>query len=391
MVLPLVALVLIGVGAVSFQVPYLLGQGWGLLQDLLNRRPVEQVRRDPHTDTETLVFLDRVEAILGFAHGYINLADPGSYRHVVQTDRSALAYVVSASPEFEFRHYRWRYPFFGSMPYRGYFNRDAADHEARRLRQRGYDTLVRGISAFSTLGYLPDPLYPFMARFPVHRLANTIIHELAHATLWLTDQDHFNEQFATFVGDEGSRLFVAERYGKDSPEYALIQQSAHDRYQFRSEMVVLRDQLRDLYAQALPEEIMRARKRQIIEGYQLAFAARYDEYYRTDAYRHFSVQPVNNAYLNLFRLYTDDIDIFYDVYRSFDEDFAATVRFFLEFDGTDRDPYELMQEHLLRVALERRLEQRIAFSEAEVAYQREVIGWIAPLVRTGVEEYLAGI
>ena len=333
-------------GGVYLQVPYLLGQGWGLLQDILNRRPVAAVREASHNEPETLVFLDRVEAILEYAHEFVGLADPGSYRHIVQTDRSAIAYVVSASPEFEFRHYRWRYPLFGAMPYRGYFNRAAAEREAERLGQRGYDTLVRGISAFSTLGYLPDPLYPFMQRFPVHRLANLILHELGHATLWLPGEDHFNEQFATFVGDEGSRLFVAERYGKDSPEYARIQQSADDRYRFRREMVALRDMLSELYQQDLAPEEMRRRKRTIVEGFQLEFAARYDQDYYTEAYRGFSVQDVNNAYLALFRLYTEEIDAFYQIYESFGHDFPETVRFFVGFDGTDRDPYELMEERL---------------------------------------------
>ncbi len=341
-----VAAVVLAFGIVYLQVPYLIGQGWGLLQDLLSRRPVSTVREAPETDSEKIVFLDRVEAILEYARDYVELADPGSYRHIVQTDRTAIAYVVSASPEFAFRHYRWRYPFFGSMPYRGYFNRRAAEREAERLKQRGYDTLVRGISAFSTLGYLPDPLYPFMQRFPVDRLANLILHELAHATLWLPGEDHFNEQFATFVGDEGSRLFVAERYGKDSPEYARIQHSIEDRYRFRREIAQLRAMLAELYDQDLQPEIMRERKRRIIEGYQLEFAARYDDEYHTEAYRQFAVQDVDNAYLVLFQLYSDDIAAFYKVYETFERDFARTVRFFVEFDGSERDPYVLMEERL---------------------------------------------
>lgn len=360
----IVAVVLLG--AVYLQVPYLIGQGWGLLQDILNRRSVAEVREASLEEPETLVFLNSVDAILAYAHEVVGLTDPGSYRHIVQTDRTAIAYVVSASPEFGVRHYHWRYPLFGSMPYRGYFNRRGAEREAERLKQRGYDTLVRGISAFSTLGYLPDPLYPFMQRFPVHRLANLILHELAHATLWLPGEDHFNEQFATFVGDEGSRLFVAERYGKDSPEYARIQQSADDRYRFRREMVTLRGMLIELYQLDLAPQEMRRRKRTLIEGFQLEFAARYDQDYYTEAYRGFSIQEVNNAYLALFQLYTEEIDAFYQIYRSFGHDFPETVRFFVAFDGTDRDPYELMEERLHRFALKERLNTRLSAGPSEL-------------------------
>ncbi len=374
------ALLVLMIAAVQLQLPYLASQGLGLLQDFLARTPSEQLRDNPNTSQEMLVFLERADAVLAYAHDSVGLADPGSYRHVVQSDRSAIAYVVSAAPELEFRHYRWHYPLMGSMPYRGYFNRTGAEREAERLRQRGYDTLVRGITAFSTLGYLPDPLYPFMARFPVHRLANTILHELAHATLWLPNEDHFNEQFATFVGDEGSRLFVAERYGKDSAEYALIQQSAADRYRFRGEMVTLRSMLAQLYEQGLPIETMRKRKQEIIDGYQLEFATRYGEDYYTEAYRHFSVQPVNNAYVILFQLYSDDIEIFYEVYATFGQSLPATVEFFLRFEDADEDPYVLMEKHLRQYALKERIESRVSGSEIETADDREMIRRVTPLL-----------
>jgi predicted aminopeptidase len=86
------------------------------------------------------------------------------------------------------------------MPYQGFYERNDAEAEAKRLKALGYDVIVRKVDNFSTLGFFKDPVYSFLTSYSPGEIANLIIHEQAHATLFVKGQSDFNEEFATFVG-----------------------------------------------------------------------------------------------------------------------------------------------------------------------------------------------
>jgi predicted aminopeptidase len=45
-------------------------------------------------------------------------------------------------------------------------------------------------------------------------LANLIIHEMVHATIFVKDSIDFNENLATFIGDRGAEQFLIATHGK---------------------------------------------------------------------------------------------------------------------------------------------------------------------------------
>ena len=87
----------------------------------------------------------------------------------------------------------------GRVPYLGFFRRKDAEPWIRRLENQGYETYIRTAGAYSTLGWFEDPVLPGMLKWSDYRLADTVLHELAHATVWIKGSVKFNESFASFV------------------------------------------------------------------------------------------------------------------------------------------------------------------------------------------------
>ncbi|TVR90068.1 MAG: aminopeptidase [Spirochaetaceae bacterium] len=323
---------------------YLATQAGYFLGDQMTARPVHRVDADPRTAAETRDFLALVRDILDFAEQEIGLDRSSNFTRYIATERTSVAYVVSATREFSFQTYRRRFPFVGEVPYLGFYRRPAADRFAAQLMNQGYDVWVRGVGAFSTLGYFSDPLYSYMADYPLHRLANMLIHELAHATLWIPGEVGFNEQYATIIGDEGARQYILSRHGAESEHYRRLEDTAVDAVLFRADILELRSRLAELYADSdMDEETMRQAKQSIISDHQNEFAETYDERYRTEGYRRYPELEVNNAYLSLFGLYTQDLSSFYHLYELLGFDLSALVDAFRELPSSDLAPDEYLQ------------------------------------------------
>jgi predicted aminopeptidase len=246
----------------------------------------------------------------------LGLKESKNYTKYVEIDRDYLAAVVSACAGDSFTRHEWHFPVVGSVPYKGFFDLQDARKEAARLKKDDLDVWVRGVDAFSTLGWFKDPLYSYMKKYPVHQLADLIIHELLHATVFIKGHVQFNEQLAEFVGTEGARLYVASRFGEDSPEYRAIDEGAADSAAFREYIHALIAELETLYADtSVDREAKLAEKARIIKASQERFDAEYNQRFTSENHRGFSTLPVNNAYLDLYRLYYEGDSFFADLYR----------------------------------------------------------------------------
>ena len=97
------------------------------------------------------------------------------------------------------------FPFAGCVAYLGYFDHDHAERAAAALQAQGYDTAVRGVAAYSTLGWFADPIVSSMLRGGQDELDRVIFHELAHQKLYVPGDTAFNESYASFVAEQGLR------------------------------------------------------------------------------------------------------------------------------------------------------------------------------------------
>lgn len=173
-------------------------------------RPIEQVLADPTTPDEVRASLALVGDVLGFAAA-LGLHVDGQY-----TDYAAWPgdRVVTALVATEPRHVEpagfW-FPVIGRMPYKGFFDPLRAEREAERLRARGLETCLVPVPAYSTLGWLEDPVTQPMLRRGPGAFVETLLHELMHATAFVSGDADWNEGVATFVGEEASLRFFATR------------------------------------------------------------------------------------------------------------------------------------------------------------------------------------
>jgi predicted aminopeptidase len=272
-------------------------------------------------------FVERIQDIRRFATEELGLNLGKNYTRYVKIDRDYLAAVVSACAADSFTRHEWKYPVVGSLPYKGFFNIEDARKERAKLEKKGLDVWIRGVDAFSTLGWFRDPLYSYMRDYPPDRLADLIIHESLHATVFLKGQAQFNEELAEFVGSEGARLYMESRYGADSAEYAGMLTAEADYKRYVTFIQELIRKLNDLYKSGRSGAEKLSEKEKIINAAKERFAEEYESVFSGESYRGFLEMPVNNAYLELYRLYYTEDDYIANLFagsgRSLPEFIAA--------------------------------------------------------------------
>ena len=198
---------------------YLVRAGWAEARILARARPIAEVVRDSTTDAATRRKLELVLAARAFAADSVKLNAKRGFTTYSHIDRDTLVVVLSAAYRDRLRYKTWWFPIVGSVPYKGYFDVHDAERAAHELATQGFDAYLRPASAFSTLGYLEDPVLSTTIDEDSVELVNTVIHELTHNTFYASGQAVFNESFANFVGTRGAEWFYAAR--GDSARFAL--------------------------------------------------------------------------------------------------------------------------------------------------------------------------
>lgn len=299
---------------------------------------IDRLLQDNDTSADTRDFLHRVKDIKSFADR-LGLEQNDNYTIYIDLNRDYIADVVAAAEATSLELYHWRFPI-GSFPYKGFFKRHDALREAERLKQKEYDVFVRPVDAFSTLGYFKDPLYSYMQDYDVFRLASMLIHEQTHATVFLKGYVGFNEELATFVGEQAALLYIESYYGPDSAELQEARAGMVDSERFVDSMKTLANRLETLYSSGIAMDEMLREKNRIIDEYQDGFEATYEQRFHTDRYRWFINFPVNNAFLGTYMMYTRDLSLYEKAYHRCDNDlieFIRRVREVEEYDGDPRD------------------------------------------------------
>lgn len=330
-------LVLSGCSSTRYYSQLATGQ-WQLLKA---REPVDTLIADPQQPIALRQQLAKAQAARTFATQRLHLPDNQSYRLYANLQRSYVVWNVFATPEFSLTPITHCFPIAGCVAYRGYYSQGGARGEAALARQQGRDVFVSGVEAYSTLGWFDDPILNTMLNWGDERLATLIFHELAHQRVYVKDDTEFNESFASFVEQEGTRQWRIHQ--------GLPPVSSHGRQQ-RDQFIALvmstRDRLQMLYTQPLAPNEMRQRKAAEFERMRREYRQLRDQQWAADKrYDAWINSPMSNAKLLPFGLYDQWVPAFRAVFEQSNCDWP---RFYSAVQALSQLPFERRKQLLLK-------------------------------------------
>ena len=327
-------------------VGYLLHLGKGQLRIVCGSEPIEDVLRDQGVPESLKERIRLVLAAKAFGETELGLAPSKNYTRYYAVKHPPVAYNLTSSPKLALEAYLWCFPIAGCLPYKGFFARERAQRESDRMSDRGYDTYLRPVGAYSTLGWFKDPIFSTMLEYGDTSLVEVILHEMVHRTIFVKHEGVFNEGVATFVGEKGTEAFFRRRGGPGPGYVEEMSGKREAKRLFQKTMFQLADRLRALYPLDLKEAEKLSRRGQIFEEAKESFreeierlgSTRYDRILKADW---------NNAFLVAYLTYHEEPDLWEAAYDRFDRDLPAMVAWLKQLEG-EKDPMACVERWAAR-------------------------------------------
>jgi predicted aminopeptidase len=305
------------------QIGYYFSSAYNQMSLLNSRVPMEKALQDPTLNEDQKHKLLLTGKVREFCQKDLHLKVTDSYTTFVKLDRPYVTYVVSAAPKWELKHHLWSYPFVGSMPYKGFFNEQSAKEEEQELKQKDLDTYLRGVSAYSTLGWFNDPLLSSMLTYTDHDLVNTLIHETVHTTLYIKNSADFNERLAVFLGGKGMELYYLKEEGGNSKTVHQTRIENEDDHLFSQFISKEISDLESWYkTQSDKNEELRLKR---IKEIQERFKTELAPHLKSKSYNRFPELSLNNARLLIYKTYMQDLGDFEKLYELVGRDFSKFI------------------------------------------------------------------
>jgi predicted aminopeptidase len=225
------------------------------------RRPIDEVMKDPATPASLRNQLETIQDARIYARD-LGLEVDEQYTSYVDWPGDRIVTTVVTTRPGEVTPAGFWFPMLGRLPYKGFFDRKRAEAEAEKLRGKGFDVCVIGVPAYSTLGWINDPVTAPMLRNGEGRTVETIFHELVHATVYAKDHVDFNETVASFIGQEASVQFYADTEGASAADTRRA--AVDDSRALSTILTGLRDRIEALYLETEPG-VEQKRQREALE------------------------------------------------------------------------------------------------------------------------------
>jgi len=308
---------------------YGMSQARGQMNVVMNSREIQEVLEDHSVPDSVKYKLNLVREIKQFAQDQLGFDQTKNYETFYDQGGKPLLWVVTAAKPFAMEPKEWQFPLLGTVPYKGFFVLSKAEEEERKLERADWDTNLRVAGGWSTLGWFRDPVLSNMLSDGPGELANTIIHELAHGNLFVKDSVEFNENLASFLGDQGARRFLEYKFGPNSTEGKIYHQRQLDQRKFTAHILHGASLLSDLYASQ--EETMARNLRYTPKRWLMDEIIRFADtlsLYEKDLYIfHLEKSKVNNAFFMSYLRYRSYVEVFE---QELESDFDGDLRRYFE-------------------------------------------------------------
>jgi predicted aminopeptidase len=319
-------------------VKYGIQQGMGQMHIIVNAKPVEEYLRDPVFPDSLKQKLLLISKVRQYSIDSLNLRDTKNYKTLYDQKGKEVMWVVMASEPFALEAKEWTFPVVGSVPYKGFFDREKAIKLKDELEKEGWDVNIRNPGGWSTLGWFTDPILSKMLERSEGDLANLIIHEMSHSTIFVKDSIDFNENLATFIGDRGAEQFLLSVYGPDSEEFISYMNEDRDYTMFADHMLHGAEKLDSLYKTmeeddpvAVKSRLKREMIENIVQSLDTLSLARSSP---KPSLRYQENLP-NNAYFMNFMRYQAKQDIFIEEWKT---EFGGDLKAYIEY-LSDKYPF----------------------------------------------------
>ncbi len=323
---------------------YLSKLGWHQSFITFHSVPVQEVLEQEGVEDEAKEKIRFVQEVKRYGEEKLGLTRTRSYSKFFEVKDSVL-HVITASEKDRLQLYHWDFPITGKVTYKSFFTKEDVLKEKRFLETKGYDTFIQKAGAYSTLGWLKDPIFSSMLQWDEATLANLILHEMTHATVYFKGQTDFNEQMATFIGNQGAIEFLGERYGLGSKEVAEAHHVQEDDLLFSQWIDHACGQLSDFYSREISrDEKLRGREeffQRLKEEFREKMAS-----LKTEGYKNFEKVDINNAVLLAYRRYIHRLGRFESIYEYLGRDLKKVIKFFKEVRASKEDPSSYLERWL---------------------------------------------
>ena len=313
---------------------YLSKLGWHQSSITFQSVPIQEVLENEGVSQEAKEKIRFIQEVKRYGEERLGLAKTKSYSKYFGVEGSVL-HVITASEKDCLKLYQWDFPITGKVSYKSFFTEEGVLKEKRFLEDKGYDTFIQEAGAYSTLGWLNDPIFSPMLQWDEATLANVILHEMTHTTIYFKGQTDFNEQMATFVGNRGAIDFLTEKYGEGSQEVVEAIHNQEDDLLFSRWIDQACQRLSNFYSKDIPRE-------EKIAGREEIFGSLKEEFetisFKTDSYKNFGKKDLNNSVLLAYRRYMHRLDNFDAVYEYLGSDLRKMIGFFKEIRASREKP-----------------------------------------------------
>jgi predicted aminopeptidase len=320
-------------------IQYFYQQAKGGLDIAFNTQPLSEVLEDKSIPDSLKKRILYIQEVRKYAIDSLGLKDnPKVYQTLYNQDGKSLIHLLTVAESYKMEAKQFSFPvvswFIGDFTYKGFFDSTSAYNEQTIWKSKGYDTEMGQAAAYSTLGWLPEPILSSMLYYSDGSLASLIIHEMTHGTIFVKNDHETSENLANFIGDYGAKRFLKFKYGVDSKQFKKYSQSRIFRDSYRKHLNRGTLKLDSLYRNFKPNFTSKYKdslKYSLIEKIERSQDTLYSKLPNLTKFQFNKNDLPNNAYFVSFKTYNSKQNEFSIIFREqFNNDFERFLKYLRE-------------------------------------------------------------